>query len=77
MDRVAVSKIAGGRQPVTASLALRLARLVEATFDDLINGRYLPCGSCPRCGYPANQYEAPEHTSVEDKPRETVLKAVR
>lgn len=47
---VSVEKIAGGRRPVTASLALRVARVADVPMDDLLSGRYLP-GACPRCGY--------------------------
>lgn len=60
-----ISSIATGRRSVTPTLALRLAKLVEVTFDDLVSGRYLPARPCPRCGYPANQYAHDEHTVVE------------
>lgn len=35
---------------ITASLALRVARVLDASFDDLLAGHFLP-GACPRCGY--------------------------
>lgn len=60
-----LGKIAAGNRVVTPTLALRLAKLVEVPFDDLVSGRYLPARPCPRCGYPANQYERDEHTVVE------------
>lgn len=51
---------------VTASLALRVARLLNASFDELLTGHCLP-GACPRCGYVPDF--ADESTSVEDAPR--------
>jgi hypothetical protein len=44
-----LSNVASGR-PVTASLAIRVARLVKVGVDELLGGSYPPPGSCPLCG---------------------------
>jgi len=44
-----LSKIAG-RGTVTASIAIRTARLVRVGIDELLVGKYPPPGSCPLCG---------------------------
>jgi hypothetical protein len=45
-----LEKVTGNTGRVTASIALRVARLAGTTVDDLISGNYLP-GACPRCGH--------------------------
>lgn len=35
---------------VTASVAFRLARLLQASIGELVTGRYVPPGPCPYCG---------------------------
>ena len=71
MEPESIGKIVTGKRNVTASLALRVARMVEVTFDDLVAGRYLPARTCPRCGHIMNEYEESEHTAVErEAPRE-------
>lgn len=61
-----VKKVAGGRSPVTANMAFRVARLAGVEIDALLAGRYLP-GACPRCGYVPDF--ADEETVAEDGPR--------
>lgn len=68
-----IGKIVAGRRNVTPALALRLAKLVEVTFDDLVSGRYLPGRQCPRCGYPASEYAKDEHTVVEGRDPSNVI----
>ena len=46
-----MDKVVHGRSRVSASLAFRVARLLEVTIDDLLAGRYLPPGACPHCGH--------------------------
>ena len=58
-----------GRRGVTASLAVRIARLVEVSIDELLDGRALPAQLCPHCGRPTDDF-ADEQTVVEDRPRE-------
>ncbi len=38
------------KRPVSASLAFRVARLVDVGIDDLLAGAFPPAGSCPLCG---------------------------
>lgn len=40
-----------GRERVSASIAVRVARLAEVGIDDLLTGKYPPAGSCPYCGH--------------------------
>lgn len=63
-----IEKTVNGRRPVTASMVFRVARLLDASVDDLLAGRFLP-GACPRCGYLPDF--ADESTVVEDGPRPT------
>lgn len=63
-----VQHVMDGTSGVSASMALRVARLAEVPMDDLLAGRYVP-GACPRCGYMPDFSD--EHTAVEDRPRQT------
>ena|ERR1700722_10621063 len=47
-----LSNVASGRA-VTATMAVRMARLVKVGIDDMIGGTYPPKGSCPLCGHGA------------------------
>lgn len=65
-----------GSRDVCASMALRVARLIDASIDDLLSGRYEP-GACPKCGHKpkytpvyASDFKD-ESTIVEDAPRQT------
>ena len=49
-------------------MAVRVARLLNMSLEDLLAGRCLP-GACPRCGYLPDF--ADESTVVEDAPRST------
>ena len=49
-DYCALQKVAKGHNEVSASIALRVARLLDVPFDDLLLGRYQP-GSCTKCGH--------------------------
>jgi len=40
-----------GRDPVSASLAFRVARLAGVMVDDLLVGKFVPPGACPNCGH--------------------------
>lgn len=63
-----------GSRDVCASMALRVARLIDTPIDDLLSGEYQP-GACPKCGHKPKY--APVHfsdftdeqTAVEDAPR--------
>lgn len=63
----AIEMVAGRRRSVTASLAFRVARLADVSVDDLLAGRFLPPGACPKCGHLPDF--ADESTVVEDSPR--------
>lgn len=67
-----VNRVLKGTDAVTASMAIRVARLLDASVDDLLAGRYRP-GACPKCGHmpsylPPSDF-ADESTIVEDAPR--------
>jgi hypothetical protein len=68
-------KVAAGAV-VTASVAFRLARLVEVPLEELLDGTWLSPRMCPHCGHPPDDF-TDEQTIVEDKPREAVLKLVK
>lgn len=61
-----IDKVVNGRRAVTASMALRVARLLDASVDDLLAGRFLP-GACPHCGHVPDFADEP--TAIEDVPR--------
>jgi hypothetical protein len=37
--------------PISASLAVRVARLAGIGVDDVLTGKYPPAGTCPHCGH--------------------------
>lgn len=39
------------RRAVSASLAVRVARLAGVGVDDVLGGKYPPAGTCPHCGH--------------------------
>jgi hypothetical protein len=49
-DTNTITHIANGRA-VTASLAVRVARLAGVSIDGLLRGDYPPPGTCPYCGH--------------------------
>ena len=57
------------RKSVSASMALRTARLLGVMVDDLLVGKFLPPGACPNCGHVAASDFAAENTVAEDAPR--------
>lgn len=62
-----VEKVANARgRSVTASMALRVARLIDTPVDDLLAGRWLPGRTCPHCGCPPADF-ADEETVVDDR----------
>lgn len=61
-----LEKVANSRRAVTASMAVRVARLLGASVDDLLGGRFL-AGACPHCGHAPDFADEP--TIVEDTPR--------
>jgi len=78
-----VIRVTGRYTGVSASLALRVARLLDVPFDDLLLGRYQP-GACPKCGHKPSYMPVyasdftDDPTVVESEPRPTDgLKLVR
>ena len=61
-----IAKVAHGRRPVTARLAIRVARLVEVGVDDLLAGWHLSAHVCPHCGHPPDDF-VDEETGVTDR----------
>lgn len=55
-----VQKVATGMRSVTASMALRVARLADAPVDDLLAGRWLSPRTCRHCGHPPDDFEDEE-----------------
>lgn len=47
-----LEKATNGRSGVTPTMALRVARFVGMSVDDLLAGKYAPPGTCPHCGHP-------------------------
>jgi hypothetical protein len=44
------ANVAAG-QTVTASLAMRIAKLAKVGVDDVLTGRFPAPGTCPHCGH--------------------------
>lgn len=61
--------IVSGRGKVSASMAIRVARLAGVMIDDLLVGKFLPPGACPNCGHVVRSDFTDEHTIVESAPR--------
>lgn len=64
-QRDSIDKIVNGRRNVTPTLALRVARFVGASFDDLINGHHFSPRTCRHCGHPPDDF-VDEETQVQD-----------
>jgi len=45
-----LANVAKGRS-VSASMAVRVAKLVNVGIDDLLAGKFPPPGTCPYCGH--------------------------
>jgi len=50
-----LGKVASKRRGVSAALVFRVARLAKVGVDDLLAGKFVPPGTCPRCGYCAEE----------------------
>lgn len=64
-----LKQVMSGKADVSASMALRVARLAGVMVDDLLVGRFLPPGACPNCGHVPVPDFADESTAVEAAPR--------
>lgn len=73
-DHRTVQKAMIGSREVCASMALRVARLLDTSIDDLLSGQYQP-GVCPKCGHKPKYTPVyasdfiDEQTIAEDAPR--------
>jgi len=77
MNSSNLEKTVRGGQRVSASLAIRVARLLNVMVDDLLVGRFLPPGACPNCGQVITSDFKDENTVVEDAPRSAGLALVK
>lgn len=59
-----LERIASGRRAATPGLAIRMARIADVTFDDLVAGRWLSPRVCKHCGHPPDDF-ADEDTVIE------------
>ena len=50
-------RVVTGRRPVSASVAMRVARFMGASHDSLLAGTHLPVGTCRFCGHPPAEEE--------------------
>lgn len=72
-----LEKIVNARgRAVTASLALRVARMADVSVDDLLAGRWLSPRTCPHCGHPPDDF-VDEETVADDGTRGGILKLVK
>lgn len=59
-----ISKIAAGKRDVTERLAIRVARYLEVSIDELLAGRAVVGRMCHHCGRPLDDFEG-EDTRAE------------
>ncbi len=64
-----LEKVARCEKSVSASLAFRVARLLNVLVDDLLIGKFLPPGACPNCGHVVTSDFKDENTVAEETPR--------
>lgn len=67
-----IDNVVNGYNAVSASLAIRVARLAGVMVDDLLVGKFLPPGACPNCGHVAVPDFADENTVVESVQRPAI-----
>ena len=72
-----IEKAARGEKSVSASLAFRVARLLNVMVDDLLVGKFVPPGACPNCGHVIASDFKDENTVVEHEARQPALSVVR
>lgn len=46
-----LANVANGHQPVSAKVAVRIAKFARVGVDDVLNGRFPAPGTCPHCGH--------------------------
>jgi transcriptional regulator with XRE-family HTH domain len=70
-----IEKVINGRRNVTASMALRVARVADVSVDDVLAGRWPSPRTCPHCGHPPDDFA--EDTFVGELPPRGGLRLVR
>jgi hypothetical protein len=70
-----LEKVARCEKTVSASLAFRVARLLNVLVDDLLVGKFLQPGACPNCGHIITSEFRDEHTVVDEIPHRTTDKS--
>jgi plasmid maintenance system antidote protein VapI len=50
-NETTLSNIAGGHKPVTAALAVRIAKFAKVGVDDVLTGKFPQPGVCAHCGH--------------------------
>jgi hypothetical protein len=59
-----VQKVATGKRAVTPTMALRVARFVDVSLEELLAGEWLSPRTCPHCGHPPDDF-VDEDTRIE------------
>lgn len=49
-SRNSIKQIMKGQKSVSATLTLRVARVVKVPIDDVLTGKFPPPNACPHCG---------------------------
>lgn len=60
----AVGYAINGRYPITAKMALRVARLAGVTIDNLVIGKFRRPDACPNCGHIITQPSTEQASEV-------------
>ena len=50
-DKATLRRVIAGNDPVSASIAVRTARLADVGVDDVLAGKFPPPGTCAYCGH--------------------------
>ena len=61
-------RVIAGNDPVSASVAVRTARLAGVGVDALFAGEYPAPGTCPMCGHRAEPSRLPQNDAPADLP---------
>lgn len=67
-----IDNVVNGYNNVSASMAIRVARLAGVMVDDLLVGKFLPPGACPNCGHVVVPDFDDENTVVESVQRPAI-----
>jgi hypothetical protein len=53
-NQATLGSVASGHKVASASMAVRVAKLVKVTVDDVLLGKFPEPGTCPHCGHRPN-----------------------